>query len=76
MATTVNVQPSTFQLNAFSGTEKESWDQFSKQLDSCIAYAKIQDGETKHFLHLHLKGGALSYFDQLDQTKDFAALKA
>ena len=55
----VNLQP-------FKGTEKENLNEFIRQLESCIAIAGIADADRHRYLHLHLKGGALTFFDQLD----------
>ena len=54
----VNLQP-------FKGTEKENLNEFIRQLESCIAIAGIADADRHRYLHLHLKGGALTFFDQL-----------
>ena len=54
----VNLQP-------FKGTEKENLQEFRRQLESCMTVAGIADAQRHRYLHLHLKGGALSYFDQL-----------
>ena len=59
----VNLQP-------FKGTEKENLNEFIRQLESCIRIAGIADADRPQYLHLHLKGGALTYFDQLpDATR-------
>ena len=53
----VNLQP-------FKGTEKENLNEFLRQLESCIQVAAVPNGERHRYLHLHLKGGALTFFDQ------------
>ena len=54
----VNLQP-------FKGTEQENLEEFIRQLESCMQVAAIADAQRHRYLQLHLKGGALSYFDQL-----------
>ena len=54
----VNLQP-------YEGTEKENLNEFIRQLESCIQIAGIANNDRHQYLHLHLKGGALTYFDQL-----------
>ena len=49
----VNLQP-------FKGTENE----FLRQLESCTQVAGISNYQRHRYLHLHLKGGALTFFDQ------------
>ena len=59
----VNLQP-------FKGTEKENLNEFIRQLESCIEIAGVDAAARHQYLHLHLKGGALQYFDQLpDATR-------
>ena len=53
----VNLQP-------FKGTEKENLEEFIRQLESCMHVAGIANADRHRYLHLHLKGGALSFFDQ------------
>ena len=53
----VNLQP-------FKGTEEENLNEFLRQLESCIQVAAEPNGERHRYLHLHLKGGALTFFDQ------------
>ena len=53
----VNLQP-------FKGTEKENLNEFLRQLESCIQVAGVPDADRHRYLHLHLKGGALTFFDQ------------
>ena len=57
----VNLQP-------FKGTDKENLNEFLRQLTSCIHIAGINDADRHQYLHLHLKGGALSFFDQLPEA--------
>ena len=57
----VNLQP-------FKGTEKENLNELPKQLASCIQIAGIANNDRHQYLHLHLKGGALTFFDQLPQA--------
>ena len=52
----VNLQP-------FKGTEKK-FDEFLRQLESCTRVAGIANDQRHRYLHLHLKGGALTFFDQ------------
>ena len=60
----VNPQP-------FKGTEAENIEEFFRQLTSCMTVAGIPDANWHTYLHLHLKGGALAFFDQLPQaTRD------
>ena len=54
----VNIQP-------FKGLETENFDEFERQLTSSIGIAGIADADRHLYLHLHLKGGALAYFDQM-----------
>ena len=53
----VNLQP-------FKGTEKENLNEFLRQLESCIQVAAVPNDDRHRYLHLHLKGGALTFFDQ------------
>ena len=57
----VNLQP-------FKGTEKENLIEFIRQLESCIQIAGINNVDRHQYLHLHLKGGALTFVDQLEQA--------
>ena len=57
----VNLQP-------FKGTEKENLNEFIRQLESCIQIAGINNDDRHQYLHLHLKGGALTFCDQLAQA--------
>ena len=57
----VNLQP-------FKGTEKENLNEFLRQLASCIQIAGIADNDRHQYLHLLLKGGALTFFDQLPEA--------
>ena len=52
-------------LQHFKDTEKENLEEFIRQLESCMQVAAIPDAQRHRYLHHHLKGGALSYFDQL-----------
>ena len=69
-------------LTPFKGTEKENLEEFLRQLASCIQVAQVADADRHRYIHLHLKGGALSYFDQLpnvtreDYDLAIAALQA
>ena len=69
-------------LTPFKGTEKENLQEFLRQLESCIQIADIEDDHRHRYLHLHLKGGALAFFDQLpaatrnDYDAAVAALQA
>ena len=49
----------------FKGLEKEKFDEFESQLTSSIGVAGIACGDRHLYLHLHLKRGALAYYDQL-----------
>ena len=51
-------------LQTFKGTEKENLNEFLRQLESCIQVAAVPNGDRHRYLHLHLKGGALTFFDQ------------
>ena len=53
----VNLQP-------FEGTEKENLNECLRQLESCIQVAAVPNLDGPRFLHLNLKGGGLSFFDQ------------
>ena len=55
----VNLQP-------FKGTEKENINEIIRQPENCIAIAEIVDADRHRYLHPHPKGGALTFFDQLD----------
>ena len=57
----VNLQP-------FKGTEKENTNEFLRQLASCIQIAGIANNDRHQYLHLHLKGGALTFFGQLPEA--------
>ena len=46
------------------GTENKNLEKFI-QLTSCIQVAGIAVADRHTYLHLHLSGGALTYFDQL-----------
>ena len=48
----------------FKGTEKENLNEFPRQLESCIQVAGVPDADRHRYFHLHLKGGALTFFDQ------------
>ena len=56
--------------------------EFLRQLESCIQVAAIPDADRHRYLHLHLKGGALTFFDQQpaavreDYDQAVAALQA
>ena len=41
---------------------------FERQLRSCIGLAKIDAANQHLYLHLHLKGNALTFYDQLAQA--------
>ena len=71
----VLVQQSPVQITPFSGSDKESYTQFENQLDSSIKYAQVAENARVQFLHLHLKGGALMFFDQMADKNDFTAVK-
>ena len=53
----VNLQP-------FKGTEKENFDELLRQLEICTQVAGIPNDQRHRYLHLYLKGGALTFFDQ------------
>ena len=61
--------------------ENENFDEIERQLTSSIGVAGIADGDRHLYLHLHLKGGALAYYDQLavptrgDSDQVIAALR-
>ena len=55
----VNLQP-------VKGTENKNSNEFIRQLEGCIVIAGIADADRHLYLHLDLKGGALTFFDQLD----------
>ena len=55
-------------LQTFSGAETENIDQFERQLRSCIGLAQIDAANQHLYLHLHLKGNALTFYDQLAQA--------
>ena len=57
----VNLQP-------FKGTEAENIEEFFKLLTSCMRAERIPDANRHPYLHLHWKGGALAFFDQLPQA--------
>ena len=42
--------------------------EFIRQLTSCIQIAGIADADRHTYLHLHHKGGALTYSDQLSEV--------
>ena len=63
----VNLQP-------FKGTEKENFDDFLRQLENCTKVAGIPNAQRHRYLHLHLKGGALTFFDQQEAAvRDYDA---
>ena len=55
-------------LQPCKGTEKENFEEVIRQLNSCIDVAGIADADRHTYLHLHLKGGAVTYLDQLPET--------
>jgi hypothetical protein len=57
----------------FSGSEKENFEQFQRQLGSAILIGDVPVAQRVRFLHLHLTGGALLFFDQL-QDDDTATI--
>ena len=62
-----NITP-VVNIPLFQGTENENFEEFEGQLVSSIGVAGIQDADRHLYLHLHLKGGALAYYDQLPQN--------
>ena len=52
----------------FSGSEKDNFTQFERQLRSCIGLAAIDEDQQHRYLHLHLKGIALVFCDQLTEA--------
>lgn len=67
MAQPAHLQP-FINLTPFKGTDKENFPQFENQLRSCLGVANVPDAQKVLYLHLHLRGGALSYFDQLPEA--------
>ena len=61
-------------LQPFKGTESENLNKILQHFKSCITIAGIADAERHRYFHLHLKGGALTFFDQqTDATRaDYA----
>ena len=57
----VNIPP-------FKGTENKNFEDFERQLVSSSGVAGIQDADRHLYLHLHFKGGALAFYDQLPQN--------
>ena len=57
----INLQP-------FSRLESDNFNQFENQLRSCIGLAGVHEANRHLYLHLHLKGTALSFFDQLPEA--------
>ena len=57
----VNLQP-------FKGTEKEKINESLRQLASCMHIAGLANNDRHQYLHLQLKGGALTFFDQLPEA--------
>ena len=57
----VNLQP-------FKVTEAENIEEFFRQLNSGMQVAGISDANRHTYLHLHLKGGALAFFDLVPQA--------
>ena len=57
----INLQP-------FSGLESDNFNQFENPLRSCIGLAGVEEANRHLYLHLHLKGTALSFFDQLPEA--------
>ena len=55
-------------IQLFKGTEKEKLQGFKRQLTICSQVEGIDDADRPIYLHLHLKGGAFTYFDQLPQV--------
>ena len=49
-------------------TVQKKINEFLRQLASCIQIAGIANNDRHQYLHLHLKGGAITFFDQLPQT--------
>ena len=48
--------------------QKKNINEFLRQLASCIQIAGIANNDRHQYLHLHLKGGALTFFDQLPEA--------
>ena len=57
----VNLQP-------FKGTDSENIEEFFRNRASCLQVANIQDDNRHQYLHLRMKGGALTFFDQLSEN--------
>ena len=51
-------------LQLLKGTEKGNLNEFIRQIENCIQIAGIANNDHHQYLHLHLKGGALTNFDQ------------
>ena len=57
----INLQP-------FTGLESDNFNQFEKQLHCCTGLAAVDEGNRHLYLHLQLKGTALSFFDQFSEA--------
>ena len=56
----VNLQP-------FKRTESENIEEFFRQLANCLQVANLHDDIRHQYFHLHLKSGALAFFDQIPE---------
>ena len=61
IAPVVNIPP-------FKGTDSDNFEEYERQLASSIGVAGIPENDRHLYLHLHLKGGALAYYDQLPEA--------
>lgn len=52
-------------VKPFAGTDTENWTQFERLLRSSINLSGITPENSAGYLHLHLTGGALAFFDRL-----------
>ena len=62
-------------IKSFSGLETENFTQFENLLRSSVRLTELEANQCATYLHLHLTGGALAFFDQLPERtqRDYEA---
>ena len=61
------LQPS-LNLTPFLGSEKDNFSQFERQFQSCNGLAATGENQQHRYLHLHLKGYAIVFYNQLTEA--------
>ena len=51
-----------------SGSGKDNITKFERQLRSCIGFTAIDEDQQHRYPHLHLKGNAVNFSEQLTQA--------